>query len=303
MPAVAVPDARRLRGFCADRPARDRASVRQGASARTKTAPASRLTRPDGREVPVGDAGHPAPVQRGDLDGEQRQRVAVRARQRAAAVPGDAVASRDVDDVDGNAEVLLEEHGHLARDPVGAAARRPGAHEQDGRVGETLRAAARTESEGEDDGKRARPHVDAQGSANATYVPPLGAPHLPPPAAMTTNCLPPAIVHGGRGVAGGGQRRLPEQLPVALVEGAELVVVVGRADEEEPAGRDHRAAVVLAAGACEPRALGNSPSGICQAMSPRLRSIAVSVPQGGVRAGKPSGSVKRMSPSSVWRTS
>src|SRR5207302_5642878 len=44
------------------------------------------------------------------------------------------------------------------------------------------------------------------------------------------------------------------------------------------------------------RSSGYSPSGICQAISPRFRSIDVSVPQGGLTAGKPSGSGNRLYP-------
>ena len=69
-------------------------------------------------------------MQRPDLHGHERQRVAVGARERSAAVARDAVAARDVDDVDRHAEVLLEEHGDLARDAVGAAARGPRAHQE-----------------------------------------------------------------------------------------------------------------------------------------------------------------------------
>ena len=64
----------------------------------------------------------------------------------------------------------------------------------------------------------------------------------------------PAVDHVGRRrrVAGRGQRRLPEQLAGQLVVGAELLVEVRRADEQQAARGDDRAAVVVAAGVGQP---------------------------------------------------
>src|SRR6185369_4130620 len=59
-------------------------------------------------------------------------------------------------------------------------------------------------------------------------------------------------VGGGGGVAGGREGRFPEQAAGELVVGVELPVEVGRADEEQPAGGDDRAAVVVAAGVGQP---------------------------------------------------
>src|SRR5207249_9319198 len=47
----------------------------------------------------------------------------------------------------------------------------------------------------------------------------------------------------------GRERRLPQQGAGALVKGPDLAVVVRRTDEHQTTRRDHRTAVVLAAGA------------------------------------------------------
>jgi hypothetical protein len=81
-------------------------------------------------------------VKRGDLHGDERQGVAIGPRERAAAVPGHAVAAGDVHHVYRNAEVLLEERGDLARHAVGAATGRPRADEEDRSLGVPFAAAA-----------------------------------------------------------------------------------------------------------------------------------------------------------------
>ena len=53
------------------------------------------------------------------------------------------------------------------------------------------------------------------GNANATYDPPDGAPDFPPPAAITTYCLPPPHMCR-RGVAAAGSGVSHSSLPVAL---------------------------------------------------------------------------------------
>ena len=89
--------------------------------------------------------------------GDERQRVAVGPREGAAAVAGDAVAAGGVDDVDGHAQVLLEQHGHLARDAIAAAAGGPGADDQDGRFGNASSRAHAGQSERHERGEeRAR---------------------------------------------------------------------------------------------------------------------------------------------------
>src|SRR5690242_4165302 len=54
------------------------------------------------------------------------------------------------------------------------------------------------------------------GSANATYVPPLFAPFLPPPHAMTTYCLPPTMYVDGVALPAAGSFADQSSLPVAL---------------------------------------------------------------------------------------
>src|SRR5207249_5281216 len=66
--------------------------------------------------------------------------------------------------------------------------------------------------------------------------------------------LPPVdLVGRGRRVPRRRERRLPEQVARGLVERAELIVVVRRPDEYQPARSDHRTAVVLAPGVRHPR--------------------------------------------------
>src|SRR5260370_6416903 len=52
----------------------------------------------------------------------------------------------------------------------------------------------------------------------------------------------------GRGVAGEGERGLPKQGAGGFVEGAELFVKAGGADEDETAGGDDRSAIIFRAG-------------------------------------------------------
>src|SRR5690349_9353887 len=52
----------------------------------------------------------------------------------------------------------------------------------------------------------------------------------------------------GRGIAREWQRRFPQQLAGALVEDVKLLVVIGRAYEEQSARSDDRAAIVFRAG-------------------------------------------------------
>src|SRR5439155_11937980 len=56
------------------------------------------------------------------------------------------------------------------------------------------------------------------------------------------------FVSGRRGIAGEGQNRLPEQLTVRFIEGAEFFVEVGCPDEHQAASGDDRTTVVLGSG-------------------------------------------------------
>ena len=135
-------------------------------------------------------------------------------------------------------------------------------------------------------------HVALFGTAKATYTPPDVDPDRRSAATCRRRRHDDELAAGPSYVAGvalpaNGSVVSHSSLPVRLVEGAELPVVVRRADEDQPAGRDDRAAVVLAAGVLQSlrTSSGYSPSGICQAYSPVLRLMALSVPHGGATAG------------------
>ena len=126
------------------------------------------------------------------------------------------------------------------------------------------------------------------GSANATIAAARRRAVLA--AAAGDDDVLPAVDHVDRRrrVARGRQRRLPQQLAGQLVVGAELLVEVRRADEQQAARRSRPGRRSCRCRCCvSPFAAssGYSPNGIFQRIVPAFRSIAFSVPHGGVIGG------------------